>query len=187
MDGGGGGDAGTFYALTVISDRSGGSIVSTPAGIDCGSSCSSTFPPGAQVDVTVMYAPIGCADSGGSKGFSGAACSGAPASCSVTMAADTTVYMNWMCQQAVTIVRAGTGTGTVTSTHTTPPGVSAATDLNCGATCMTYFWDESVVTLTATATSPSTFTGWSGAGCSGTGTCVFTVSSDVTITANFSP
>jgi hypothetical protein len=76
----------------------------------------------------------------------------------------------------LSVTKAGTGSGTVTSS---PIGI------NCGLTCSYDFAANSVVTLTATPTSPSTFGGWSGASCSGTGTCIVTMSSAQSVTATF--
>ena len=59
----------------------------------------------------------------------------------------------------LTVVKAGTGSGTVTSS---PAGIT------CGSTCSALFASGTSVTLTATADSGSTFAGWSGEGCSGT-------------------
>lgn len=73
----------------------------------------------------------------------------------------------------VTVNKAGTGTGTVTSA---PPAI------DCGATCSASFPSPGSVTLSATPTG-STFNGWTGGGCAGTGTCV--VSTDATVTATF--
>ena len=56
------------------------------------------------------------------------------------------------------VVRAGSGTGTVTSS---PAGIS------CGADCEEVYPSFTKVVLTATPSPGSTFTGWSGAGCSG--------------------
>jgi hypothetical protein len=60
----------------------------------------------------------------------------------------------------MTVTRAGTGSGTVTST---PAGI------NCGSTCTGTFISGTTVTLTAVPATGSTFVGWSG-GCSGTST-----------------
>jgi hypothetical protein len=77
----------------------------------------------------------------------------------------------------VRIVRAGTGTGTVTSS---PAGV------NCGTVCNFVFPYGTSVTLTATAAAGSVFAGWSGAPCSGTNaTCSLAVTAAPLITATF--
>jgi len=74
------------------------------------------------------------------------------------------------------VVRAGSGTGTVTSS---PAGIS------CGADCEEVYPSFTKVVLTATPNPGSTFTGWSGAGCSGTGTCQVTLLDAATVTATF--
>ena len=77
----------------------------------------------------------------------------------------------------LTVVPAGNGSGTVTSS---PSGI------NCGSTCQHSFATGTQVTLTAAASSGSTFTGWSGGGCSGTvTTCQVTLSTDTSVTATF--
>ena len=76
----------------------------------------------------------------------------------------------------LTILKTGTGTGSVTST---PAGI------NCGADCNEIYPVNTIVTLTAAASPGSTFTGWSGGGCAGTGTCVVTMNAVKTVTANF--
>ncbi len=75
----------------------------------------------------------------------------------------------------LTVTKAGTGSGTVTSS---PAGI------DCGATCSAEFTEGTMVTLTATPAAGSTFTGWSGA-CSGTGTCTVTMDQDRAVTATF--
>jgi urocanate hydratase len=75
----------------------------------------------------------------------------------------------------LTVVKAGTGGGTVKS---------GPTGITCGTTCTHVFVAGTVVTLTATAKSGSRFTGWSGA-CSGTGTCSVTMNAAKAVTATF--
>jgi hypothetical protein len=75
----------------------------------------------------------------------------------------------------LTVSKAGTGTGTVTSA---PAGIT------CGATCGADFGDGTSVVLTATPDAGSLFTGWSG-DCTGTGTCTLTMSAEHTVTATF--
>src|SRR5262249_24384101 len=65
-------------------------------------------------------------------------------------------------QFILTVTKAGTGSGMVTSS---PAGIS------CGSTCSAAFDAGTSVTLMASRASGSRFTGWSGEGCSGTGTC----------------
>jgi hypothetical protein len=78
--------------------------------------------------------------------------------------------------RTLTVVRAGTGGGTVTSS---PPGIT------CAPTCSSAFAVGNPVTLTAVADSNSTFAGWSGGGCGGSGTCTVTLNADTTVTATF--
>ncbi len=77
---------------------------------------------------------------------------------------------------ALTVSKAGSGSGTVSS---------ADANIDCGGTCSHSYAQGTQVTLTATPASGSSFAGWAGGGCSGTGTCTVTISSDQTITASF--
>lgn len=79
---------------------------------------------------------------------------------------------------ALSVTRAGTGSGTVTSS---PAGI------DCGSTCSAEYASGTSVTLTAAAASGSTFGGWSGA-CSGTGaSCTVSMSQAQSVTATFDP
>lgn len=80
---------------------------------------------------------------------------------------------------ALTVSKAGAGSGTVTSN---PAGI------NCGSSCSASFSTGTDVTLTASAAAGSTFAGWGGA-CSGTGTCTvsMTIARSVTATFNGTP
>jgi len=79
---------------------------------------------------------------------------------------------------SLTVVRAGTGSGTVAST---PAGIS------CGTDCSEPYPNGTAVTLTATPAAGSTFGGWSGGGCTGTGSCTVTMTAARTVTATFNP
>jgi len=76
----------------------------------------------------------------------------------------------------LTVVKSGTGTGTVTSS---PAGII------CGDDCSETYSKVTKVKLTAKADTSSIFSGWSGGGCSGTKTCSVKVDSAVTVTADF--
>src|SRR5258706_287699 len=77
--------------------------------------------------------------------------------------------------RALTVTKAGSGAGSVTSN---------VTGINCGATCSANFNPGTVVTLSAAAANDSVFTGWSRA-CSGTGSCMVTMDSAKAVTATF--
>jgi DNA-binding beta-propeller fold protein YncE len=167
----------TNPTLTVAKSGTGSGVVtSSPAGVDCGTTCSAQFSAGTPVTLTAT------ADSGSSStftGWSGGGCSGT-GTCNVTLNANTTVTAGFSApvpNPTLTVAKSGTGTGGVTSS---PAGI------DCGATCSTSYATGTPVTLTATADSGSTFTGWSGGGCSGTGTCNVTLNANTTVTAGFS-
>ncbi|OQW91437.1 MAG: hypothetical protein BWK78_04635, partial [Thiotrichaceae bacterium IS1] len=81
-------------------------------------------------------------------------------------------------KMTLTVAKAGTGTGTVTSD---PVGIA------CGDDCVEDYPADKVITLTATANSGSMFAGWSGGVCSGTSTCTVTMSQAKSVTATFNP
>ena len=163
-------DLGASLALT-LSGTGGGSVVSSPAGIDCGLTCFASFDPGILVTLTAS------ADASSVfTGWSGEGCSGT-GTCQVTMSQARAVTASFDARPALTVGRSGAGGGSVVSS---PPGI------DCGLTCLALFDPGTPVTLTATADASSVFTGWSGEGCSGTGTCQVTMSQARTVTASFS-
>lgn len=76
----------------------------------------------------------------------------------------------------LTVSRAGTGTGTVTSLDSS---------VNCGSACVSTHFSGDAVTLTAVAAAGSAFTGWTGGGCSGNGACTLTIVAPTQVTATF--
>ena len=159
------------FTLTVSKAGTGsGTVTSSPSGISCGSTCSATYTSGQQVTLTANPA-AGSAFAG----WSGA-CSGT-GTCIVAMNANAAVTATFNPGVTLTVSKAGTGSGTVTSS---PSGI------NCGSTCSARYGSGQQVTLTAIAAAGSAFAGWSGA-CSGTGTCVVAMSANRTVTATFSP
>jgi hypothetical protein len=76
---------------------------------------------------------------------------------------------------SLTVARAGTGSGSVTST---PAGI------DCGATCVADFVYNTEVTLSAHPAAGSTFTGWSG-WCAGAGDCSLTMAGPRSAVATF--
>lgn len=76
----------------------------------------------------------------------------------------------------LSVIRAATGSGTVTS---------SPTGINCGGDCAEVYSHGTMVMLTATPAVGSTFLGWSGA-CTGTGTCTVTMTVARSVSATFS-
>lgn len=166
----------TAPTLTVVRAGSGSGVVtSSPTGISCGATCSSTYASGTSVTLTA-------AASTGSTftGWSGGGCSGT-GTCTVSVSAATSVTATFAADVNYTLsyVKAGTGSGSVSSS---PSGINA-----CSSSCSASFGAGTSVTLTAVRAAGSTFAGWSGGGCSGTGACVVTMSAAQSVTATFNP
>jgi len=149
-----------------------GLVVSDPSGINCGSDCSEQYSPGTTVVLTALALTNSKFD-----GWSGEGCTGT-GTCTVTLDAARMVTATFSpIQHALTVQRAGNGTGTVTSA---PDGI------DCGVDCDEVLDQGTMVTLTATPETGSAFAGWSGGGCTGTGTCMVTLAAATTVTATFS-
>jgi phospholipase C len=156
------------YQLNVSASPAGaGTITSNPAGIDCPTTCSSSFAQNTQVTLTATPA-----SSYFFQGWSGA-CSGT--SCAVTVSGATSVAATFNQGYGIAVSVAGTGSGSVTS---------SLAGINCPTTCSTSFPQNTQVTLSETPGTNNTFGGWSGA-CSGTGTCAVTLSASTSVTATF--
>lgn len=163
----------TNPTLTVTRAGSGtGTVTSAPAGIDCGATCAHGFALGTSVTLTAAPGSFSVF-----TGWSGA-CSGTNATCTVLVDDVKAVTATFTGQGfALTVTKAGSGTGTVTSN---PAGI------DCGSTCGANYPDGTVVTLTAAPDAGSAFSGWSGA-CTGAGSCVVTMNAAKSVTATFGP
>jgi len=134
-------------SLTITKAGSGnGTVISSPAGISCGSDCSETYLYGQVVTLTATPA----------VGSSFAGWSGDP-DCSdgqVAMDADKICTATLSLQSRnLTVTKAGSGTGAVISN---PAGI------DCGSDCSEIYFYGQVVILTATPEAGSNFAGWSG-------------------------
>src|SRR5437762_13060318 len=148
-----------------------GTLVSTPAGISCGTACAATYAAGTLVTLTATP------DAGTLfTGWSGGGCAGTDP-CTFASNTSVTVTANFS-PAAYTLTVAKSGPGTVTSN---PSGI------NCGSDCSEPFWTGEVVTLTATLNNNgATFIGWNGGGCSGSiPTCVVGINAATSVTAAF--
>ncbi|MGB8541964.1 MAG: hypothetical protein WCD49_10055 [Candidatus Acidiferrales bacterium] len=156
-----------------------GTVTSSPSGISCPSSCLAAFPDNSNVVLTATAAE-GSTFAGFSSNCVPANPQTNPPTCTVPIGtADVTVTatFNSSSNESLTVMFAGTGSGTVNSN---PAGINA-----CTATCSANFASGTQVTLTASAATGSTFAGWSGGGCTGTGTCVVALNAATTVTATF--
>ena len=161
-------------SFTLNVSRSGnGTVTSSPTGISCGSDCTQAYSSGTLVSLTAAPAT-------GSvfAGWSGTGCTTASPNVSFTITGNMTctATFNLITTYTLTVTRAGTGSGTVTSN----PGT-----INCGSTCTTSLSSGTNVSLIATAASGSTFAGWSG-NCTAAGSVTMTGNISCTATFNSS-
>jgi RHS repeat-associated protein len=136
-------------------------VTSSPAGLNCGSTCTYSFATNSTVTLTAVPA----ADSL-FQGWSGCT-SVSGATCTVSMTAGKLVYSAFVpAQYPLAVTKSGAGAGTVSSN---PAGI------DCGATCSANFANGANVTLTATPSAGATFDHWAGS-CAGTAaTCTLTL------------
>jgi uncharacterized repeat protein (TIGR01451 family) len=165
-----------MFTLTVTLAGSGsGFVASTNVnGIDCGASCSVSYPQGTSVALLATPAAnsVFSAWSGGCTGTS----------CTITMNADVTVTANFVLGEQLSVKLAGSGSGSVASKDGT---------INCSSSttnCSSLYAQGTAVSLTATPAAGSIFSSWSGA-CTGTdpNTCTILMNSAQSVTATFSP
>lgn len=159
-----------MHTVTVAPTGNGtGTVTSTPAGISCPGTCTTTVPWGTQLSLAATPTPPSMF-----VGWSGGGCNGT-AACAFTVTSDLAIGAAFALDYTLVVQKQGTGTGTVESN---PAGIS------CGADCSETYAANTVVALTATPAAGSTFAGWGGA-CAGTGACSVTLDAAKSVTATF--
>lgn len=162
-----------------------GTVTSSPAGINCGPTCSSENIPFALTNNAVQLTLTANAAPGSTfQSWSGPCASISGNTCVVnlteTQAGLQSITANFSANPpttaTLTVTRAGNGEGKVTSS---PAGI------NCGNSCEADFGLNSNVTLTAEPQGQSTFLGWTGACTGADATCVVTMDQARTVSANF--
>ena len=148
-----------------------GSVTSSPAGINCGSSCNATYDDGTVVTLTAT-----ASTTSNFTGWNGCTPTATPNICTVTMSAQTNVRAEFTLK-TYTLTVAVTGTGTVDSN---PPGIS------CGPNCTKDYSHGTLVTLTPAPGAGQMFSTWGGA-CTGSGSCSVTMNQAQSVTATFIP
>ncbi len=155
--------------VTVIKTGS-GRVVSTPAGIDCGTTCSYHFASGSSILLRAIP------DSG--YAFSSwTGCTSTNDVCTMTVNSDTTVTAKF------TVI-----TYNLTVTKPTAGNITGNGGLNCGTggnNCTVTLNYGTSVSLTATPDSGYTAGAWSGVSCLNGAACAFTLTGDTTITHSF--
>jgi subtilisin family serine protease len=141
--------------LTVSLEGTGsGEVISNPAGIQCGSTCSAWFLP----ERVVALTPTAASDSEFREWTGDACVSRFTVPCQVTMDRTKTVGAVFDTKPVVTVT--SRGGGRVTSS---PGGI------DCGTDCSAPFAFDELIGLTATPDEGASFVGWSG-DCEGTHT-----------------
>jgi Divergent InlB B-repeat domain len=171
--GGGGGGGSSTFKLTVAKSGN-GTVTSQPAGINCGTACNASFTSSAVVTLTATPA------AGSIFSAWGGACSGATATCSVTMSQARNVTAQFVTStgESFALSVAVTGAGSVSSQ---PSGI------DCGTACSANYASGTSVTLTATPASGQILSGWGGACAGTTSTCVVEMTAARSVTASFAP
>jgi hypothetical protein len=164
----------TFIATPTLTIRPAGTghgtVVSSPAGINCGGTCSASY------DVNTSVTLVAGAAAGSRfAGWSGGGCAGTR-TCTVRLAQTTQVTARFNAQVTITVAGAGSGAGSVTSS---PAGI------NCGAVCTAAYDLGTKVRLAAHAAHGSRFIGWVGTGCTGTVPCTLTLTQATLVAADF--
>ena len=169
------------FVISVFNNPNGSVVSTSPLGgvIDCGAgglNCETTQNFGQLVNLTTDP-NVGFVFNGWVTTPAGL-CSNTNATCSFKVpATNVTVRANFRLRTLVSVLRNGTGTGTVTSN---PAGI------NCGTDCTETFFDGRSVMFTATTPAGNVFAGFSGACVSNTSTCTYIPSGDSqTVIATF--
>jgi len=158
------------YNILIDPPRTGGTIRSAPAGIDCGSQCSGSFKTGTSVTLTAH-----AADGQRFKNWTADCAAASGPECTVTDKATVGAEFEIL-KHTVTVHRSGDGN--VTST---PAG------LDCGSVCGFDFNHGATVGLVATPGVDQLLGGWNGA-CAGTDPiCILTVNNPLDVSAAFAP
>jgi hypothetical protein len=188
-----GGHGSGQYQLLVIASG-GGTVTSSPDGIDCASdaglasACAAEFPSGSQISLSAQ--PVGTLSffgwqgscGGNSNGGGGGGGDGGSSPCNVNLNSDEQVVAQFGSGNGGggggNLLNVGvTGGGTVTSS---PAGI------NCPSQCSATFSPGTTVTLTALPNGGGTFNGWSGA-CTGNALCNVVMNGNQNVNASFTP
>ncbi len=155
-----------------------GLVFSTPAGIDCGTTCTASFATGSTITLEAA-AILGSGFEFDTWSGDAAVCASNPV-CALSVNSTLDITVTFRRQQLpLTVSLGGNGLGIVSSD---PAGI------DCGAVCTFAFPAASSVTLNATANAGSVFSGWAGdlSICGNNPQCTISLHFAANGTANFS-
>jgi protocatechuate 3,4-dioxygenase beta subunit len=167
----------TVQRTLTVSRAGTGSGTVAGNGINCGTDCTENYSNGTVVALTATASAgstftgwTGCDTPSGNQ-------------CTMNMNASKAVTANFTQQgggagpqRTLTVVKCGTGTGTVSGT---------GGGIECGSDCSEAYPDGTALILTAAADAGSTFTGWTNCDNPNGTQCTVTMNADKTVTANF--
>jgi hypothetical protein len=167
------------FKLTVTKEGSGGGTVgSSPIGVDCGADCEEEYKEGRVVTLTATAVAgsefKGWTTASGSPGT----CTAKTSPCQVTMGAAVGLKAKFDLEPGqvdLTINKSGDGDGSF----------ECDTGSGFGA-CAASYLEGTTITIKALPDIHSSFGGWSGGGCSGTGNCVISnIAANTTVTGTY--
>jgi subtilisin family serine protease len=149
-------------------------ITSSPAGINCPSTCTAVFPTGTVVKLSAALASDSYLQDWGVSG-----CSASESTCSVTLGTDTSIVVVAAPKVSISISLPGKGSAQITSS---PAGIS------CPSTCNAAFLPGTLIKLSAAVASNSYLQTWGLSGCtSSASTCSITLDADTSIAVAVEP
>jgi probable HAF family extracellular repeat protein len=158
--------------IRVLANGSGAGRVTSPAGIDCGTTCEATLPEGATLVLTASAA-AGSVFAGWTP-----PCSASP-DCTLVLDGDVTVAATFdRGRYDLELATNGEGAGRVVI----DPGSRACA---VPATCTAAFDGGESIVLTPQPEGRSTFRGWASGPCAGTDPCRFAITGRTRVTATF--
>jgi len=163
---------GAVMRTLTVSVNSGGSVTSSPAGIDCGTDCSESFEENTSVTLTAIP------EAGYQLSGWGESCSGTGA-CELTLDVDRSV--------SAVFEEIQTGMGEFSLTVSSSSGgsvTSSPAGIDCGSDCSEEYAENSAVSLTAVPDTGYILSGWGG-DCSGNVACNLTMDANKSVSATF--
>lgn len=166
--------------LTVAVAQGAGSVTSTPAGIDCGATCSAPFAWGTTIQLSATPAAGATV-----TGWSGPCAATTGPTCTFVLSAHTSATVSFG-RPALTVAVQNLTPSPSPLGWVTSDGVGSQAGIDCGPSCSANFDAGTVVTLWAIPLGDSVFEGWTGA-CSGGSTCTVAMDQARSVTARFNP